>query len=138
MSRYGYGHRGGYGGAEGAVGGLIAIVLILVFVAVVVLTVATCFMVKCFVKHGNKSKALWWSFVIALVLAAIGGALYLYNPAYTTDAEGVGAVAYLQLLVCTCVIHRKYSQTLMKERLNVVQEITSYAWWRNHDKANAV
>src|SRR5947209_6027791 len=135
MSRHGYGHHGG-GSLEGAMGGLLALAVWLAILLLIVLAAASMFIGKTFSRYHKVSKGLWYSLYIALALAIIGAVLYVVNHYFISlqqlpaIAEGLWGTAFLELLVVASVINRKYSSTLMKPSINVIEELQKNAFWR--------
>lgn len=120
-------HRSSYGYDLGSdlAGGLAAIMIFLCILAVFITVVCTVFVVRTFVKYGKEHMSLWIALAICLVLAVLGGLLA------TTVSQGFLALPYIgvAVLLVTClVVDLKNRDTLMRENVNLIDEVLRKPW----------
>ncbi len=123
----GYEIRPSHSGASG----IVEIVLLLCLISLFLLVVAVVFVVKTFVRYSNHV-SLWLSLAICLVLSIIGGVLA------AKVNQGFLALPYIgvAVLLITCyVVHLKNADTLMRENVNLIDEVLRKPWeWASDTK----
>lgn len=109
---------------------LIEIVLLLMVIGFFLLVVTVVYVVKIFVKY-HTHKSLWIAFTVCLVLCVIGGLLAV------AVYQAFLALAYIgvAVLLITCfAVDLKNRDTLMRENVNLIDEVLHSSWWASEDK----
>ncbi len=110
---------------------LVEIVLLLAVIGLFVLVVTIVYVVKTFVKY-HTHKSLWIALAVCVVLSLIGALL-----AASLNQAGWLALAYsgvVALLITCFAVDLKNRDTLMRENVNLIDEVLHKSWWGSHNK----
>src|SRR5437016_1422253 len=110
---------------------LIEFVLVLVLISAFVTVVAVFFVVRTFVRYPEHRKPLWCALAVSLVSLAGSGLLYKLTTSDVAPAlagTGIG-IAIAILLIACLVIELKYRDTLLRENVNLIDEVLHKPWW---------
>jgi hypothetical protein len=104
----------------------IGIFLVLLVAFVIVVTVV--FVVTTFVEH-YKHRSLWIALAVFVVLC-VAGLLwyYVYQPSLALVFVGIA-----ELLITCLVVNLKNRDTLMREHVNLIDEVIHTPWWGSED-----
>ncbi len=111
-------------------GSLVEILLVLILIGLFVLVVTVVYVVKTFVKY-HKHKSLWIALAVCVVLSVIGGLLAV------TVSQAFLALPYIgvaELLIACFAVDLKNRDTLMRENVNLIDEVLHKPWWGSEDK----
>ncbi len=111
-------------------GSLVEILLELILIGLFVLVVTVVYVVKTFVKY-HKHKSLWIALAVCVVLSVIGGLLAV------TVSQAFLALPYIgvaELLIACFAVDLKNRDTLMRENVNLIDEVLHKPWWGSEDK----
>ncbi len=111
-------------------GSLVEILLVLILIGLFVLVVTVVYVVKTFVKY-HKHKSLWIALAVCVVLSVIGGLLAM------TVSQAFLALPYIgvaELLIACFAVDLKNRDTLMRENVNLIDEVLHKPWWGSEDK----
>src|SRR6266516_1665386 len=108
---------------------LMGIVLILLLAFLIVVTVA--FVVRTFVKYPEKRKSLWIAFAVC-VASCIGAAVF-YKLTASGGAFVLGGIGITVLLITCLAVDLKNRDTLMRENVNLIDEVLHTPWWGSED-----
>ena len=111
-------------------GSLVEIVLVLILIGLFVLVVTVVYVVKTFVKYYTH-KSLWIALAVFLVLCVIGGLLAIAVSQAFVALPYIGAV---ELLIVCFAVDLKNRDTLMRENVNLIDEVLHKPWWGSEDK----
>jgi len=111
-------------------GSLVEIVLVLILIGLFVLVVTVVYVVKTFVKYYTH-KSLWIALAVFLVLCVIGGLLAIAVSQAFVALPYIGAV---ELLIVCFAVDLKNRDTLMRENVNLIDEVRHKPWWGSDDK----
>jgi len=105
---------------------LVEIALFLMLVSFFVMVVTVVFVVKTFVRYYNHA-SLWISLAVCIV-CCIGAAVV--HKLTQFDGSGVLAGIGITVLLITClVVDLKNRDTLMRENVNLIDEVLHSSWW---------
>lgn len=110
--------------------GLVEIVLFLAVIGFFLLVVTVVYVVKTFVKY-HTHKTLWIALAVCLVLCIIGGLLAV------AVYQAFLALAYIgvAVLLITCfAVDLKNRDTLMRENVNLIDQVLHSSWWGSDNK----
>src|SRR6266567_2514033 len=104
--------------------------LLLCLIGLFVLVVTIVYVVKTFVKYYTH-KSLWIALAVCVVLSVIGGllAMALSQAFLTLPYIGVAV-----LLITCFAVDLKNRDTLMRENVNLIDEVLHKPWWGSEDK----
>src|SRR2546421_12687295 len=126
-------HRDSFDAEVGAgilgIGITLAIFLILLLAFLIVVTVA--FVVRTFVKYPEKRKSLW--IALAVCVASCIGAGVLYKLTASGGAFALGGIGIAVLLITCLAVDLKNRDTLMRENVNLIDEVLHTPWWGSDD-----
>lgn len=112
---------------------IVGIMLFLVLVALFVITVAICYVVRCFVKYGKTNKSLWIS--LAVFIGSCFASELVY---YFTHFDGsfvLPGIGIAVVLITCFVVDLKNRDTLMRENGdNLIDKVLHSPWWGSEDK----
>ena len=113
-------------------GGIASIMIFLVLVAAFVITVAICYVVRCFVKYGKEHKSLWISLAVCIGSCILAGLLYgLTQFAGSPVLPGIGIAV---VLINCFVVDLKNRDTLMRENgKNLIDSVLHSSWWQDSE-----
>ncbi len=100
--------------------------LLLCLIGLFVLVVTIVYVVKTFVKYHKDHKSLWVVLAVFLVLCIIGGVLAM------AVSQAFLALPYIgvAVLLITCfAVDLKNRDTLMRENVNLIDEVLHKSWW---------
>ena len=104
--------------------------LLLCLIGLFVLVVTIVYVVKTFVKYYTH-KSLWIALAVCVVLSVIGGLLAM------AVSQAFLALPYIgvAVLLITCfAVDLKNRDTLMRENVNLIDEVLHKPWWGSEDK----
>lgn len=108
---------------------LVEIALVLIVIGIFLIVATVVFVVTTFVEHG-KHKSLWIALAVCAVLCVAGGLLYsVYQPCLALVFVGIA-----ELLITCLVVKLKNRDTLMRENINLIDEVLHTPWWGSEDK----
>ena len=126
-------HRDAFDAEIGAgilgIGITLAIFLILLLAFLIVVTVA--FVVRTFVKYPKSRKSLWIAF--AVCIASCVGAGVFYKLTASGGAFVLGGIGIAVLLITCLAVDLKNRDTLMRENVNLIDEVLHTPWWGSED-----
>ncbi len=106
------------------------VLLLLSLIGLFCIVAAIVFVVKCFVRYASHA-SLWIALAVCLVLAIIGGLLAM------SVSQAFLALPYIGfgvlLVTCFCV-DLKNKDLLMRENVNLIDEVLHSSWWGQDDK----
>src|SRR5258706_12757106 len=111
---------------------LIEIVLVLVLISAFLTCIAVFFVVSTFVKYPEQRKPLWITLAVCVALsicALLAYKLTAYDGSFALCGLGVA-----ELLITTLVVDLKNRDTLMRENVNLIDEVLNASWWGSEDK----
>jgi len=112
--------------------GIAGIMLFLALVALFVITVAICYVVRCFVKYGNTHKSLWISLAVCIGSCLSAGLVYYFTQfdgAFVLPGIGIAVV-----LITCFVVDLKNRDTLMRENGdNLIDRVLHSPWWQDSE-----
>ena len=121
-----YSQRDPYAESLGSV--LVQIALVLVLIGIFVMVVTAVFVVTTFVEH-YKHKSLWIALAVCVALG-VGGVLLHHVSSASLALVGIG----IAVLLITClVVNLKNRDTLMRENVNLIDEVLHTSWWGSED-----
>jgi len=112
------------------IGITLGIFLVLLVAFVIVVTVV--FVVRTFVKYPEKRKTLWIAF--AVCVASCIGAGVLYKLTASGGSIALGGIGIAVLLITCLAVDLKNRDTLMRENVNLIDEVLHTPWWGSEDK----
>ena len=116
---------------SGLVGMAVLMGMFLAFLAAFLIVVAVVFVVRTFVKYPGKRKTLWTALSVC-VACSIGAG-------FVTKLMTFGAIALVGIgvavLLITCLaVDLKNRDTLMRENVNLIDEVLHTPWWGSEDR----
>jgi Na+/proline symporter len=108
---------------------LVEIVLLLAAIGFFLLVVTVVYVVKTFVKY-HTHKSLWIALAVCLAFCVIGGLLAV------AVYQAFLALAYIgvAVLLITCfAVDLKNRDTLMRENVNLIDQVLRSSWWGSED-----
>jgi len=124
---YQHSHKDPFGDSLGSI--LIQIALVLVVIGIFVIVVTVIFVVTTFVEH-YKQASLWIALAVCVVLCVAGGLLSHVYPACLV----LVFVGIAELLITCLVVTMRNRDTLMRENVNLIDEVLHTSWWGSEDK----
>src|SRR6266487_850249 len=112
--------------------GLVELALLLLLISAFVTCMAVFFVCRCFVKYSEQRKKLYIALACCIGCAIASGLLYK-----ATGFQGSPALASIgvAVLLITClVVELKYRDTLLRENVNLIDEVLHKPWWGSEDK----
>src|SRR5436309_13833297 len=110
---------------------LVEIALFLMLVSLFVIVVTVVFVVKTFVRY-SKHASLWIALAVCIVCCLAAAVVY-----ELTQFNGSGVLAGIGIVVLliTClVVDLKNRDTLMRENVNLIDQVLHSTWWGSEDK----
>ncbi len=110
---------------------LVEIVLLLALLGAFLTCMAVFFVCRCFVKYPQQRKKLWIALVCCIGCALASGLLYK-----ATGFEGAPSLAGIGIavLLITClIVELKNRETLMRENVNLIDEVLHKPWFGSED-----
>jgi len=111
---------------------LVEIVLFLALLGAFLTCMAVFFVCRCFVKYPQQRRKLWVALACCIGCALASGLLYK-----TTGFEGAPSLAGIGIavLLITClIVELKNRDTLMRENVNLIDEVLHKPWWGSENK----
>jgi hypothetical protein len=105
--------------------------ILLVLLVAFAIVVAVVFVVRTFVKYPKSRKSLWIAFV-ACVASCIGAGL-VYNLTASGGAIALAGIGAAVLLITCLAVDLKNRETLMRENVNLIDEVFHTPWWGSED-----
>lgn len=112
-------------------GGLVGFAFVAMVISAFLIVAATVFVVRTFVRYPQERIKLWIALAVCVVSCV--AALVLYK---LTEFEGSPALAGIGIavLLITCmVIDLKNRDTLLRENVNLIDEVLHKPWWGSED-----
>ena len=107
---------------------LIEIVLVLVLISAFLTCVAVFFVVRTFVKYPEQRKPLWIALAVCVALSMC--ALLVYKLTAFDGSFALCGLGVAELLITTLVVDLKNRDTLMRENVNLIDEVlNAKSWW---------
>lgn len=117
-------------GATTIMAPIVQVVLLLILIGVFLVVVATVFTIKTFVRYYNHA-SLWIALAFCLVLCITGG---LLNKLMQFDGSPLLSGIGIAVLLITCyTVDLKNRDTLMRENVNLIDEVLHKSWWGSED-----
>ncbi len=124
---YQHSHKDPFGDSLGAI--LVQIALVLVAIGIFVIVVTVIFVVTTFVEH-YKHTSLWIALAVCVALCVAGGLLsHVYPACLVLVFVGIAA-----LLITCLVVNMRNRDILMRENVNLIDEVLHTPWWGSEDK----
>jgi drug/metabolite transporter (DMT)-like permease len=105
--------------------------IFLFLLAAFLIVVAIVFVVRTFVKYPEKRKTLWIAF--AGCIASCIGAGLLYKLTATGGSFALVCIGVAVLLITCLAVDLKNRDTLMRENVNLIDEVLHTPWWGSED-----
>src|SRR2546421_8547997 len=105
--------------------------IFLVLLVVFLLVAAVVFVVRTFVKYPKSRKSLWIAF--AVCIASCVGAGVFYKLTASGGAFVLGGIGIAVLLITCLAVDLKNRDTLMRENVNLIDEVLHTPWWGSED-----
>src|SRR6266567_625692 len=115
---------------SGLVGMAVLMGMFLILLAAFLIVVAVVFVVRTFVKYPGKRKTLWTA-VLVCVACSIG-ALFVAK-LMTFGAIALVGIGVAVLLITCLAVDLKNRDTLMRENVNLIDEVLHTPWWGSED-----
>jgi glycerol-3-phosphate acyltransferase PlsY len=112
--------------------GIAGIMLFLALVALFVITVAICYVVRCFVKYGKTHKSLWIALAVCIGSCIAAGVIDYFthfDGAFMLPGIGIAVV-----LITCFVVDLKHRDLLQLEKTSLVDQVLHSPWWGSEDK----
>ena len=112
-------------------GGLVGFVLFLSLLGAFLMVVAVVFVVRTFVKYPQERKKLWIALAICVTSCVAAGVVYKLTEFEASPAlAGIGIAV---LLIICLVVDLKNRDTLLRENVNLIDEVIHKPWWGSED-----
>src|SRR5947209_1258771 len=105
--------------------------IFLVLLVAFLLVAAVVFVVRTFVKYPKSRKSLWIAF--AVCVASFIGAGVLYKLAASGGSIVLGGIGIAVLLITCLAVDLKNRDTLMRENVNLIDEVLHSSWLGSED-----
>ena len=106
--------------------------MLLVLLVAFVIVVTVVFVVRTFVKYPEKRKTLW--IALAVCVACSMGAEIVYKLTASGGAIALVGIGVAVLLITCLAVDLKNRDTLMRENVNLIDEVLHTSWWGSEDK----
>src|SRR5258708_38689186 len=106
--------------------------IFLLLLAAFLIVVAVVFVVRTFVKYPAKRKTLW--IALAVCIASCIGAGLVYKLTASGGSISLVGIGIAVLLITCLAVDLKNRDTLMRENVNLVDEVLDSSWWGSEDK----
>jgi hypothetical protein len=111
---------------SGLVGMAVLMVMFLALLAAFLIVVAVVFVVRTFVKYPGKRKTLWIALMVCV--ASSIGAVFVAKLT-TFGAIALVGIGVAVLLITCLAVDLKNRDTLMRENVNLIDEVLHTPWW---------
>ncbi len=112
--------------------GLVELALVLLLISAFVTCMAVFFVVRTFVKYEAQRKKLYVALTCCVGCAIASGLLYK-----ATGFQGspvLAAAGIAELLISCLIVELKHRETLLRENVNIIDEVLHKPWWGSEDK----
>src|SRR5258708_2221211 len=106
--------------------------ILLILLVAFAIVVSVVFVVQTFVKYPKSRKTLWIALAVCIALCIGAGLVFKLTASGGSFAlVGIG----IAVLLITCLaVDLKNRDTLMRENVNIVDEVLHASWWGSEDK----
>ena len=106
--------------------------ILLILLVAFAIVVSVVFVVQTFVKYPKSRKTLWIALAVCIALCIGAGLVFKLTASGGSFAlVGIG----IAVLLITCLaVDLKNRDTLMRENVNLVDEVLHTSWWGSEDK----
>ena len=111
--------------------GLVELALLLILISAFVTVVTVIYVVRNFVKYSNHM-SLWIALAVCVACSIVAGLVYkltAFDGSFALCGLGVA-----ELLITTLCVDLKNRDTLMRENVNLIDEVLHKPWWGSEDK----
>src|SRR2546426_1641205 len=105
--------------------------ILLVLLVAFAIVVSVVFVVRTFVKY-PKSRITLWIALAACVASCIGAGV-LYKLTASGGSIALGGIGIAVLLITCLAVELKNRDTLMRENVNLIDEVLHTPWWGSED-----
>jgi hypothetical protein len=128
-----YRHRGS---SQDFYGELLGLALVLMLILAFFAVKAVVLIVRTFVRYYRHTRSLWIALTGCLASPIVAGGIY-----YLTDFDGsfvLVPIAVVTLIVTCLVVTLKNRDTLLRQNVNLIDEVLHSSWFGSDDTPKAV